>query len=411
MPRRHPGRDEYERLRAGGVARQEAARRVGVSERTARDWDQGVKKSAMTRTYPDGRRVDYATGTVTMCGVTTAPVGLTALEQQLHPRFLTLAERERIRDLQALGQSLRAIGRALGRPASTVKREIDANSGSKGYQPYAAHRAAAARRPRPKERKLLREGRLRGFVQDRLRVRWSPEQICHALPTEHPDDESMRVSVETIYQALYFQARGGLKREVQAAVRSGRTRRKPRRDPERRTPRFIDPMVMISDRPADVEDRAVPGHWEGDLIIGAGGRSAIATLVERSTRYTMLVHLPGGAHDAETVRDGLVRTIQTLPAHLRGSLTWDQGGEMARHRQFTMATGMPVYFCDPASPWQRGSNENTNGLLRQYFPKGTDLSPHSPEDLEHVAQELNGRPRKTLGWDTPAERLRDLLTT
>ncbi|WUG43264.1 IS30 family transposase [Kitasatospora sp. NBC_00458] len=346
-----------------------------------------------------------------MCGVTTAPVGLTALEQQLHPRFLTLAERERIRDLQALGQSLRAIGRALGRPASTVKREIDANSGSKGYQPYAAHRAAAARRPRPKERKLLREGRLRGFVQDRLRVRWSPEQICHALPTEHPDDESMRVSVETIYQALYFQARGGLKREVQAAVRSGRTRRKPRRDPERRTPRFIDPMVMISDRPADVEDRAVPGHWEGDLIIGAGGRSAIATLVERSTRYTMLVHLPGGAHDAETVRDGLVRTIQTLPAHLRGSLTWDQGSEMARHRQFTMATGMPVYFCDPASPWQRGSNENTNGLLRQYFPKGTDLSPHSPEDLEHVAQELNGRPRKTLGWDTPAERLRDLLTT
>ncbi|GAA3242366.1 hypothetical protein GCM10020256_66220 [Streptomyces thermocoprophilus] len=160
----------------------------------------------------------------------------------------------------------------------------------------------------------------------------------------------MRVSVETIYQALYFQARGGLKREVQAAIRSGRTRRKPRRDPGRRTPRFIDPMVMISDRPADVEDRAVPGHWEGDLIIGAGGRSAIATLVERSTRYTMLVHLPGGAHDAETVRDGLVRTIQTLPAHLRGSLTWDQGSEMARHKQFTMATDMPVCFCDPASP-------------------------------------------------------------
>jgi transposase, IS30 family len=221
----------------------------------------------------------------------------------------------------------------------------------------------------------------------------------------------MRVSVETIYQALYFQARGGLKREVQAAIRSGRTRRKPRRDPEQRTPRFIDPMVMISDRPAAVEDRAVPGHWEGDLIIGAGGRSAIATLVERSTRYTMLVHLPGGAHDAETVRDGLVRTVQTLPAHLRGSLTWDQGSEMARHKQFSMATDMPVYFCDPASPWQRGSNENTNGLLRQYFPKGTDLSLHSPEDLEHVAQELNGRPRKTLGWDTPAERLRDLLTT
>ncbi|MBK3594996.1 MULTISPECIES: IS30 family transposase [Streptomyces] len=345
-----------------------------------------------------------------MGGVTAPPVGLTALEKQLHSRFLTLAEREKIRDLRAKGLSLRAIGRALQRPASTVKREIDQNSGSEGYQPYAAHRAAAARRPRPKQRKLLREGRLRRFVQDGLRRRWSPEQICHALTTEYPDDESMRVSVETIYQALYFQARGGLKREVQAAVRSGRTRRKPRRDPERRTPRFIDPMVMISDRPADVEDRAVPGHWEGDLIIGANGRSAIATLVERSTRYTMLVHLPGGAHDAETVRDGLIATIQILPAHLRGSLTWDQGSEMARHKQFSMATGMPVYFCDPASPWQRGSNENTNGLLRQYFPKGTDLSVHSPEDLEHVAQELNGRPRKTLGWATPAERLRDLLT-
>ncbi|WP_164493331.1 IS30 family transposase [Streptomyces sp. ADI96-02] len=346
-----------------------------------------------------------------MGGVTTAPVGLHALEKQLHPRFLTLAEREQIRDLRALGRSLRTIGRALGRPASTVKREIDTNSATDGYQPYAAHRAAAARRPRPKERKLLREGRLRRFVQEGLRRRWSPEQICHALLREHPDDESMQVSVETVYQALYFQARGGLKREVQAAIRTGRTRRKPRRDPDRRTPRFIDPMVMISDRPAAIEDRAVPGHWEGDLIIGAGGRSAIATLVERSTRYTMLVHLPGGAHDAESVRDGLVATIQTLPAHLRGSLTWDQGSEMARHKQFSMATGMPVYFCDPASPWQRGSNENTNGLLRQYFPKGTDLSLHSTEDLEHVAQELNGRPRKTLGWHTPAERLRDLLTT
>lgn len=411
LPRRHPGRDEYERLRAAGVARRPAARQVGVNERTAKDWDWGVKKSSNSRTYADGRRVDYTTGTVTMGGVTTTAVGLPALEKQLHPRFLTLAEREKIRDLRAAGRSLRAIGRALGRPASTVKREIDANSATEGYQPYAAHRAAAARRPRPKDRKLLREGRLRHFVQDGLRGRWSPEQICHALGKEYPDDRSMRVSVETIYQALYFQARGGLKREVQAAVRSGRTRRKPRRDPERRTPRFIDPMVMISDRPAEIEDRAVPGHWEGDLIIGAGGRSAIATLVERSTRYTMLVHLPGGAHDAETVRDGLVATIQTLPAHLRGSLTWDQGSEMARHKQFTMATGMPVYFCDPASPWQRGSNENTNGLLRQYFPKGTDLSVHSPEDLEHVAQELNGRPRKTLGWANPAERLRDLLTT
>jgi IS30 family transposase len=238
----------------------------------------------------------------------------------------------------------------------------------------------------------------------------SPEQISHRLVKDFPDDESMRVSHETIYQALYFQARGGLKREVAQALRSGRTRRKPHRDPGQRTHRFVDPMIMISDRPAEIADRAVPGHWEGDLIMGEANKTAIATLVERATRYTMLVHLPDG-HHAEAVRDGLIATISTLPAHLRGSLTWDQGAEMARHKQFSTATDMTVYFCDPASPWQRGTNENTNGLLRQYFPKGTDLSVFNPEDLEHVAQQLNGRPRKTLGWETPAERLRDLLLT
>jgi IS30 family transposase len=227
---------------------------------------------------------------------------------------------------------------------------------------------------------------------------------------DYPDDESMRVSHETIYQALYFQTRGGLKRELQHALRTGRTRRKPQRPADERRHRFVDPMVMISDRPAEVADRAVPGHWEGDLILGGGNRSAIGTLVERTTRYTMLLHLPNG-HGAEQVRDALIATVSTLPEHLRGSLTWDQGAEMARHKQFAMVTDMAVYFCDPASPWQRGSNENTNGLLRQYFPKGTDLSVHALEDLEHVAQELNGRPRKTLGWETPAERLRDLLTT
>ena len=252
------------------------------------------------------------------------------------------------------------------------------------------------------------DGPLREFVQDGLRRRWSPEQVCHALIQDHPGDLEMRVSPETIYQALYLQARGGLRQEVATALRTGRTRRKPHRDPAQRTARFVDPMVMIAERPAEVEDRAVPGHWEGDLIVGSASQSAIATLVERSTRYVMLVHLPGG-HSAEEVRDGLVATMSTLPAHLRGSLTWDQGTEMAAHRSFSIATDMPVYFCDPHSPWQRGSNENTNGLLRQYFPKGTDLSVHGPEDLEHVAQELNGRPRKTLDWDTPAERLRDLL--
>jgi IS30 family transposase len=327
----------------------------------------------------------------------------------LHPRFLTLAERERIADLRRDGASLRAIGRALGRPASTIKREIDHRSVDGVYRPYQAQRAWASARARPKRRKLLLDGPLREFVADGLRRRWSPRQICHALIRDHPGDRGMRVSHETIYQALYVQARGGLRREVAAALRSGRTRRKPHRQPDQRASRFVDPMVMISERPAEVTDRAVPGHWEGDLIMGAGNTSAIVTLVERTTRYVLLGHLPGG-HTAEEVRDTLVPLIGSLPAHLRGSLTWDQGIEMAGHRQFTVATGVPVYFCDPHSPWQRGSNENTNGLLRQYFPKGTDLSAHSPEDLEHVAQELNARPRQTLNWDTPAERLRDLLT-
>jgi IS30 family transposase len=399
----HPGRQEYDRLRAAGVGQRAAAAQVGVHRRTAQDWDKGVRHTGNARFHPDGRRVDYSTG------VTTKEPILPALEQELHPRFLSLVEREQIADLRAGGASVRAVAAALGRPPSTISRELGRNSdANKGYLPYTAHRAAAARRPRPKTRKLMTKTDLRDYVQAKLAERWSPEQICHALVAEHPDDLEMRVSPETIYQALYLQARGGLRREVAAALRTGRSRRKPHRDPAARTPRFTDPMVMISDRPAEVADRAVPGHWEGDLIIGADNASAIGTLVERTTRYVLLVHLPDG-RTAEAVRDGLVATIATLPEHLRGSLTWDQGAEMAAHKAFSLATDMPVYFCDPASPWQRGSNENTNGLLRQYFPKGTDLSTHGPADLEHVAQQLNGRPRKTLDWETPAQRLRALL--
>ncbi|HEU0165528.1 MAG TPA: IS30 family transposase [Thermomicrobiales bacterium] len=390
------------------MSQERAAARVGIHVRTARDWDHGVRRSRRSRFYPDGRRVNYATGQTTMETMTSPPPGLTRGEQTLDPRFLSLADREQIADLRLAGHGFQAIGRALGRPASTIMREVDRNSVAGRYHPHAAHRLAAARRPRPKPAKLAMAGDLRTYVADRLSAHWSPEQISRTLPQQYPDDEAMRVSPETIYQAIYVQARGGLKRELTVALRSGRTRRKPHRLPEQRTSPVAEPMLIISERPAAVEDRAIPGHWEGDLILGAGNRSAILTLVERSTRYVLLGHLPDG-HTAEEVRDILVPLMRTLPEHLRHSLTGDQGGEMAQHRTFTIATNVPVYFCDPASPWQRGSNENTNGLLRQYFPKGTDLAIHSPQDLDHVADQLNTRPRKTLDWETPAQRLHHLI--
>ena len=384
-----------------------AAREVGVNERTARDWRKGIRHIRNTRIHPDGRVVDYTGKTVYKQPVSTPSCDDTGLPV-IDNRYLSIVDRVAIADGLLAKESLRTIAGWIGKNVSTVSREIRARSAEGRYLPYHADRAAAAARTRPKQSKLVVNAVLRTAVQEGLSRKLSPEQISHRLRRDHPDDESMRVSHETIYQALYFQARGGLKREVQQALRTGRTRRKPHRKEGERYQRFADPMVMISDRPAEVEDRAVPGHWEGDLITGEKNQTAIGTLVERSTRYTMLVHLPG-SHDAETVRDALIATMSTLPAHLRGSLTWDQGCEMAGHKQFAMATDMAVYFCDPASPWQRGTNENTNGLLRQYFPKGTDLSAYGPEDLEHVAQQLNGRPRKTLDWETPAERLRDLL--
>ena len=400
----HPGKDEYLRLRAQGLSRSVAAAQVGVHPRTAQDWDKGRNTNHRARFDKYGRRIKYKRGVPT-----STPASLVAIETQLHPRFLTLVDREQIADLLREGASLRQIGRALNRPASTIKREIDTHKTIRGYQPYQAQRAWAESRNRPKPSKLVQEGRLRNYVTDKLKLQWSPEQISHCLVKEFPTDETMRVSPETIYQAIYIQARGGLKREVVAALRSGRTHRKPHKNPEQRRPRFVDEMIMISDRPAEIEDRAVPGHWEGDLIVGTSNNSAIITLVERTTRYVLLGHLEGD-HTAEEVRDVLIPLMGTLPEHLRGSLTWDQGCEMAAHKQFTIATDIPVYFCDPHSPWQRGSNENTNGLLRQYFPKGTDLSIYGAEDLELVAQRLNSRPRKTLEWDTPAERLRDLIS-
>lgn len=393
-------RAQFDVLLEQGVHHSVAARRVGVTVKTGRYWMQGVRKSHGRTIYPGGR----VTGPAAKRPARNKPMD----EVVGTGRLLSLQERLVIADGLVNQDSMRSIAARLGRPASTVTREVAAHRDDQGrYTPHRAHRDAADARVRPKESKLARSGPLREYVVDALSRKLSPEQISNRLKVDHPDDESMRVSHETIYQALYFQARGGLKREVQAALRTGRTVRKPQARGVRR-PRFVDEMIMISDRPAAVEDRAVPGHWEGDLIIGKNSGSAIGTLVERSTRYVMLLHLPQ-RHDAVTVRDQLVAAMATLPRHLRGSLTWDQGAEMAAHASFTTATDMPVYFCDPASPWQRGSNENTNGLLRQYFPKGTDLSVHGPEELEYVAQELNARPRKTLDWATPAERLRDLL--
>jgi len=410
-----PKREEFLRLRAAGVPRAEAARLVGVAPRSAADWDLGIQQIHYGRVYPDGRIVRYKMGAAASVRYLSSTqsygqgVELERLDRPINSRYLDLAQREQIHDLRANGMSIRSIARELRRAPSTVSRELSRNTTSSvGYLPYAAQRAATARRQRPKERKLLIEGPLRDYVSHRLSKRWSPEQICQRMVKDFPRDETMRVSPETVYQAIYVQARGALKRELVSTLRRGGSERQPRRSPTHRTSRFVSPLTSIAERPDDVELRLVPGHWEGDLIVGTLHRSAIATLVERTTRYTMLAHLERD-HNAETVRDGLINVVKGLPQSLRHTLTWDQGAEMSEHAAFTMATDMKVYFCDPASPWQRGSNENTNGLLRQYFPKGSDLSKYSAEHLQAVANELNDRPRKTLDWDSPAERLCALL--
>ncbi len=315
---------------------------------------------------------------------------------------LSLAEREEIsRGLRA-GESLRRIAVGLGRPASTVSREVAVNGGRRPYRAHLAETRAAARARRPRRAKLARNGSLRRIVELLLEARWSPQQIAWQLRHDHPNEPEMWVSHETIYQSLFVQGRGALRAELTRCLRTGRARRRPagRAKPSGE----LAAMVLLSERPAEVEDRAVPGHWEGDLIIGKANRSAIGTLVERQTRFVMLVALPHG-RTAEAVRAALAERILALPVELRRSLTWDRGSEMAEHVRFTVETGVQVYFCDPHSPWQRGSNENTNGLVRQYFPKGTDLSVHDQAHLDGVARELNGRPRQTLGWMKPSEAL------
>ena len=379
----------------------------------------------------------------------------------LSGRYLSFREREEIAILKVQGAGVRQIARRLGRAPSTVSRELRRNAATRGgkldYRASVAQWKADLVARRPKTAKLVANERLRDYVQERLsgQVRrpdgtpvagplnaawtgrnkprrgdrrwvtaWSPEQITNRLKLDFPDDESMRISHEAIYQALYIESRGALKRELVACLRTGRALRVPRARSRRQTWAHVTPEVMISQRPAEAADRAVPGHWEGDLLIGLE-RSAIGTLVERSTRFTMLIHLPReegfgliprskngpplAGYGALAMKNALAATITTLPWQLLRSLTWDRGKEMSAHAQFKIETGVPVYFADPHSPWQRGTNENTNGLLRQYFPKGTDLSRWSAEEIEAVAATVNNRPRKTLGWKTPAEALNEQL--
>lgn len=320
---------------------------------------------------------------------------------------LQFEEREIISRELSQGRKPRYIAQLLGRHHSTIYDEINRNGGTRDYRAIDAQGRADANRARPKKRKFESSPRLHDAVDDGLRQKWSPEQISKRLKEDHPDDPEMQVSHETIYECLYLQARGSLRTELTLALRQGRTRRV-NRSRATSTRGKIKDMVNISERPAEADDRAIPGFWEGDLIIGKGNKSQIATLVERTTRFVMLVKIPYD-RNADRVAYLLAKKMETLPEFMRNSVTWDQGKEMARHADFTVRTGIPVYFCDPHSPWQRGSNENTNGLLRQYFPKGTDLSLHSQDELDRVAAQLNGRPRKTLNWRKPIEVFNDLM--
>ena len=380
MGHRNPVRDEERelilRLRAEGLTKAQVVERTGRS----------------------GSTVDR---------LVAGAGGLPPRERRVREGALTEAEREEISRRLVVGEPCCQIAVALGRAASTISREVKINDGPDNYRAWAAERRAAARARRPKQAKLAVNGPLRAQVEEWLALEWSPEQISIRLKVDYPDDPEMWVSHETIYQSLFVQGRGALRKELTSCLRTGRTVRRPHGSRAERRGKLAD-MVMITDRPAEVEDRAVPGNWEGDLIIGAHGRSAVGTLVERSSRYVQLVALPP-RRTAAAVRDALTASVATLPAQLWRSLTWDQGSEMADHVQFKIDTNIDVYFCDPHSPWQRGTNENTNGLLRQYLPKSTDLSRHTQADLDRIAARLNGRPRKTLGGMTPSEQLTQLL--
>jgi transposase, IS30 family len=366
-----------------------------------------IRLAAQGKTYRE--IIDEAGVSMGAVTIITKPLGGVIRPEMWmpSPARLSLDDRVSIKLWLERGESFAQIGRRLARATSTISREVGGVASRSSYAPMAAHRRAGEFARRPKPTKLASCRRLRARVTADLEQLWSPEQIASKLRCEFPDQPEMRVSHETIYRSIYIQGRGELRRELARCLRTGRAQRRPHGRVERRG--RIPKMVMISERPAQVADRAVPGHWEGDLLIGKDGKSAIATLVERSTRYVLLARIAN--QRAETVRTALSERVTTLPQHLWRSLTWDQGKEMTEHQLFTIDTGIDVYFCDPHSPWQRGSNENTNGLLRQYFPKGTPLGRIPQTRLDEVAIQLNGRPRETLGWQTPAERLAQLVAS
>jgi transposase, IS30 family len=369
-------RRRVRRLRSDGMIVADVAREIGCSLRTVKrvTAGQGRREQRTTRWCPGERR-------------------------------LSLQEREEISLGVRRGDSFTAIAAQLARSTSTVSREVNANGGRNGYRAWRAHDSAFEHARRPKEAKLVCP-RLARQVTAWLEEWWSPEEISRRLLIEFPDDPMMRVSHETIYKSIYVQGRGGLRRELARCLRTGRAKRRPR-DRVQNRGRITD-MVMISDRPAEADDRAVPGHWEGDLIIGRNGQSAVGTLVERTTGFVFLLHLPDG-REAEKVDGAMRRAVTKLPGEFFRTITWDQGKEMAKHAGFSVDTGIQVYFCDPHSPWQRPSNENTNGLLRQYMPKSTDLSVLTEGDLDAIARSLNNRPRKRLGFMKPSERLAEVL--
>lgn len=402
MGRRGPSPDYVKREKLAGLLRDgtslsEAARLVGVNRRTAKRWR-------------NGRAIRYADGRVLKLG----PVITTTGPKEYSPRYLSEDERIRLADLRREKRTIRDIGRLMGRSPSTISRELRRGSDARGrYHPFEAQRRALGRRRLQRTSRLAGDPVLRDWVATKLKARWSPEQIAIRLRREFPDDPARWLCAETIYQAVYRPDLGGLPRELPGRVlRRRRRQRVRRRDAQRRRTGPVTGMTMIHDRDQAVLERSEVGHWEGDLIMGAGNATAIVTLVERVTRLTLLGHLPAGAHDALSVTTSVVAALSQLPSRARLTLTWDQGKEMARHREISARLGTTqIFFCDPHSPWQRPTNENTNGVLRDYFPKGTDLAIHTAADLAAVQAELNARPRKVLDWDSPDDRMAKLLGT